>query len=283
MTASQFGTSAAISWIQILLEGQGPAGRKGQPVWPYALNGFGAIVSMGFSNLACLFLNYPTQVMFRSSKLIPTMVLGAIIFRMRYSLKTYVASIMIVQGLIMLTLADHAISPNFDAIGLLFITTSVCAGSMIANYQEVIFKTYNPTESQLLLYMKAWGFLFLVLVCLGTGELVRGSAYFAARPMLTARLLSWAFVATLGELFQMLLIKRFGSLINVTTTVCRQAVTIYLSFLFYPKPYSHLYLLAALSIFGGMFLNIYEKNAKQIDRLVQRVLGRPSPPKARSD
>eukprot|EP00668_Euglena_longa_P001238 GGOE01001467.1.p1 GENE.GGOE01001467.1~~GGOE01001467.1.p1 ORF type:complete len:311 (-),score=60.43 GGOE01001467.1:179-973(-) len=212
------------------------------------------------------------EVMFRSSKLIPTMVLGAIIFHMRYSMKTYVASFMIVQGLVMLTLADHAISPNFDPIGLLFITISVCAGSMIANYQEVIFRTYDPTESQLLLYMKAWGFLFLFAVCLVTGELFQGAAYFATRPAVMTRLLTWAFVATLGELFQMLLIKRFGSLINVTTTVCRQAVTIYLSFLFYPKPYSHLYLVAAVSIFGGMFLNIHEKNAKQINRVAQRIV-----------
>jgi len=270
MTASQFGISAMVSAIQLSFEGF-PSG-KAQPQLPYAINGFGAIVSMGCSNTACLFLNYPTQVLFRSSKLIPTMVLGAIVFRQRYSFQTYLASFLIVKGLIMLALADQAISPSFDPIGLVFITVSVVAGAMIANYQEMIFKKYDPTESQLLLHMKAWGFLFLIVVCLFTGQLFEGVAYFAIRPVLLARLVTWAVVATLGELFQMLLIKRFGSLINVTTTVCRQAITVYLSFILYPKPYSHWYLVAAIFIFGGILLNLYGKNAPQFRRWGSRAL-----------
>ena len=52
-----------------------------------------------------------------------------------------------------------------------------------------------------------------------------------------------------------------------------QAVTIYLSFIIYPKPYSHWYLVAAVCIFGGMGLNIYTKNKAKIQQLFRRLTG----------
>ena len=50
--------------------------RKHPPLRCYATIGTLSVISMGLSNTACEYLTYPTQVMFKCSKLIPVMLVG---------------------------------------------------------------------------------------------------------------------------------------------------------------------------------------------------------------
>jgi solute carrier family 35 (adenosine 3'-phospho 5'-phosphosulfate transporter), member B3 len=46
------------------------------PLSRYALIGFLSVATVGLSNVACQYLNYPTQVLFKSCKTIPVMLVG---------------------------------------------------------------------------------------------------------------------------------------------------------------------------------------------------------------
>jgi adenosine 3'-phospho 5'-phosphosulfate transporter B3 len=51
------------------------------------------------SNLSLLYLNYATQVIFKSSKVIPVMIVGSLVWHKRYSLAQYGSVILVVIGL----------------------------------------------------------------------------------------------------------------------------------------------------------------------------------------
>lgn len=67
---------------------------------------------MCFSNLALSYLNYPTQLIFKSCKLIPVMIGSIIIMQKKYGFLDYVAAIIMCIGLTMFTLGKIIIFRN---------------------------------------------------------------------------------------------------------------------------------------------------------------------------
>lgn len=59
-------------------------------------------------------------------------------------------------------------------------------------------------------------------------------------------------------------VKRFGAVATVTLTSVRKVVTIYVSFMLFPKPYSHAYLLGTALILFGIGMNLYRKSRDEI-------------------
>ena len=64
------------------------------------------------------YLNYPTQVVFKSCKLIPVLIGGILLQRKKFSPMDFVAAISMCVGLAIFTLADSKLSPSFDSIGM---------------------------------------------------------------------------------------------------------------------------------------------------------------------
>jgi len=75
------------------------------------------IISSATSNIALNYINYPTKVVFRSCKLIPTMIIAV-----SYNKKTvhwfeFMFGIFISLGMVLFAVADFTVSPKFDFLG----------------------------------------------------------------------------------------------------------------------------------------------------------------------
>lgn len=140
---------------------------------------------MGLSNASVPHLNYPTQVMFKSCKLIPVLIGGILIQGIKKSilkkhfsiLKSNIililgkrfnkydvsASIMMSIGLIFFTLADVQIQPNFHLIGVVLIVGALCADAAIGNVQEKQMKLHKASNIEVVLYSYSIGFLYILI------------------------------------------------------------------------------------------------------------------------
>lgn len=74
------------------------------PIKIYLLLALLTLGTMGFSNSSLEYLNYPTQVIFKSCKLIPVLVGGIIIQGKRYGPLDFLAALLMCAGLTMFTL-----------------------------------------------------------------------------------------------------------------------------------------------------------------------------------
>lgn len=74
------------------------------PIKTYAILAALTLGTMSLSNLALSYLNYPTQLIFKSCKLLPVMIGSIIILGKRYGFLDYVAAIIMCIGLTMFTL-----------------------------------------------------------------------------------------------------------------------------------------------------------------------------------
>lgn len=77
------------------------------PIKTYALLAALTLGTMSFSNLALSYLNYPTQLIFKSCKLIPVMIGSIIILGKRYGFLDYIAAVVMCIGLTMFTLGKN--------------------------------------------------------------------------------------------------------------------------------------------------------------------------------
>ncbi|XP_052883534.1 UDP-galactose/UDP-glucose transporter 4-like isoform X3 [Gossypium arboreum] len=98
------------------------------------------------------FFNYPAQLMFKSTKVLPVIVMGAFILglRRKYPAHEYVSAILLVLGLILFTLADAQTSPSFSVIGVIMVIGALVMDSFLGNLQEVIFNmNLETTQARL--------------------------------------------------------------------------------------------------------------------------------------
>ncbi|MED6146027.1 putative glycosidase CRH2 [Stylosanthes scabra] len=184
--------------------------------------------SHGLTKGSLAFLNYPAQIMFKSTKVLPVMIMGAFIpgLRRKYPLHEYVSAILLVVGLILFTLADAQTSPNFSVIGVVMISGALVMDSFLGNLQEAIF-TMNPETTQMEM-------LFCSTVV--------------------------AMATFIGQVSVLSLIAIFGAATTAMITTARKAVTLLLSYLIFTKPLTEQHGSGLLLIAMGITLKMLPEN-----------------------
>ncbi|PRQ61011.1 putative UAA transporter [Rosa chinensis] len=158
--------------------------------------------SHGLTKGSLAFLNYPAQLMFKSTKVLPVMIMGAFIpgLRRKYPPHEYVSAILLVVGLILFTLADAQTSPNFSVIGVVMVSGALVMDSFLGNLQEAIF-TMNPetTQMEMLFCSTVVGLPFLVPPMILTGELFKAWSSCSQHPYVYGVLVFEAMATFIGS------------------------------------------------------------------------------------
>jgi hypothetical protein len=92
-------------------------------------------------------LNYSTRIVFKSSKVVPTMILGTVLQGRRYSWSEYAAAALLVAGVSLFCLGDVEVAPNFHIAGVGLITLALFADAATSNFEEKrFFRVPNPVS-----------------------------------------------------------------------------------------------------------------------------------------
>ncbi|XP_028769043.1 UDP-galactose/UDP-glucose transporter 2-like isoform X1 [Neltuma alba] len=220
--------------------------------------------SHGLTKGSLAFLNYPAQIMFKSTKVLPVMIMGAFIpgLRRKYPCHEYVSAVLLVAGLILFTLADAQTSPNFSVIGVIMISGALVMDSFLGNLQEAIF-TMNPetTQMEMLFCSTVVGLPFLIPPMLLTGELFKAwTSCSQQHPYVYGVLVFEAMATFVGQVSVLSLIAIFGAATTAMITTARKAVTLMLSYLIFTKPLTEQHGTGLLLIAMGITLKMLAEN-----------------------
>ena len=102
----------------------------------------------GLSNVAMRYINYPAKVLFKSCRVLPTMLVGVVVYRKRYSVREWLAVLLLVAGLVSFMQADMNASPEMNPIGIVLITLSLAVDSGIINVQDHCFTHFHSDEDE---------------------------------------------------------------------------------------------------------------------------------------
>lgn len=237
--------------------------------------------SHGLTKGSLAFLNYPAQIMFKSTKVLPVMIMGAFIpgLRRKYPIHEYISALLLVIGLILFTLADAQTSPNFSIFGVVMISGALVMDAFLGNLQEAIF-TMNPdtTQTEMLFCSTVVGLPFLVVPMVLTGELFRAWTSCAEHPYVYGVLVFEAMATFVGQVSVLSLIAIFGAATTAMITTARKAVTLLLSYLIFTKPMTEQHGSGLLLIAMGIVVKMLPDNklpsraAKSSDRLDENQL-----------
>ncbi|KIH48762.1 UAA transporter family protein [Ancylostoma duodenale] len=89
------------------------------------------------------------HVIFKCCKLIPVLIGGILIQGKRYGYIDVTAAVLMSIGLIMFTLADSHVSPNFDSRGYIMISGALVADAVIGNLQEKNMKKFGGSSNEM--------------------------------------------------------------------------------------------------------------------------------------
>ncbi|KAM7275676.1 hypothetical protein ACFE04_017542 [Oxalis oulophora] len=219
--------------------------------------------SHGLTKGSLAFLNYPAQLMFKSTKVLPVMLMGAFVpgLRRKYSAMDYISALLLVVGLILFTLADAHTSPNFSVLGVVMISGALVMDAFLGNLQEAIF-TLNPetTQMEMLFCSTVVGLPMLIPPMILTGELFRAWSSCSQHLYVYGVLIFEAMATFIGQISVLTLIALFGAASTAMITTARKAVTLLLSYLIFTKPLTEMHGTGLLLIAMGITLKMLPEN-----------------------
>ncbi|KAG2323758.1 hypothetical protein Bca52824_006486 [Brassica carinata] len=255
-------------WSYIMIKLWSNGGSGGAPWWTYWSAGITNTIGPAMGIEALKYISYPAQVLAKSSKMIPVMLMGSLVYGIRYSLPEYLCTFLVAGGVSMFALlktSSKTISklahPNAPlGYGLCFL--NLAFDGFTNATQDSITARYPKTNAwDIMLGMNLWGTIYNMVYMFG---LPHGSGFEAVQfckqhPEAAWDILMYCLCGAVGQNFIFLTISRFGSLANTTITTTRKFVSIVVSSVLSGNPLSSKQWGCVSMVFGGLSYQIYLK------------------------
>eukprot|EP00026_Physarum_polycephalum_P010888 Phypoly_transcript_11073.p1 GENE.Phypoly_transcript_11073~~Phypoly_transcript_11073.p1 ORF type:complete len:323 (+),score=24.24 Phypoly_transcript_11073:114-1082(+) len=241
-----------------------PLPRDKTPFLKYAQVSISSIAAMFCSNRALLYVDYPTQVLAKSCKSIPVMLMGVIVFRRKYSLVKYACVFMVAAGIALFMIPSgghtHKASENqsntsfFFGVG--FLVASLALDGLTGPFQDSLIHTYKPSSPHVMFFSNVWASIVMFIVVLVSGDLLPAISFCVSYPEIVTPIAMFSICSALGQNFIYYTIHQFGSLTCTTVTTTRKFFTILASVLWFGHYVSARQWFAVALVFIGLGIDI---------------------------
>lgn len=253
--------------------------RHRAPLFKYSYASFSNIMSAWLQYEALKFISFPTQVLAKSCKIIPVMIMGRVISRNKYEFYEYIVAAAISIGMIFFLSGsyDHSKhTPMTTITGLFLLSMYMVFDSFTSNWQSEIFKSYGITSIQMMCGVNLFSSLFTASSLFVQGGFREGIEFSSEHPAFLADCVILSISSAVGQLFIFFTIAKFGAVVFTIIMTLRQAVAILLSCLIYHHDISPLGILGIIIVFMAIFIRVYSshriKNMRRKHELLKQRL-----------
>ncbi|XP_071520565.1 solute carrier family 35 member B1 [Panulirus ornatus] len=226
------------------------------------------LLAMVSSNMALQWVSYPTQVVGKSCKPIPVMVLGVVLGRKSYTWKKYVFIFLIVVGVAMFIYKDSKASPAAGStslgLGEILLLLSLTMDGLTGAVQERMIAESKTKSGHMMLNMNLFSIGYLAIALLVTGELFSFAAFVQRYPDVITKMLIFSICSALGQFFIFLMVSDFGPLPCSVVTTTRKFFTVLGSVILFGNKLSPRQWAGTAFVFSGLTLDAaYGKSPKK--------------------
>ncbi|MCL7023162.1 hypothetical protein MKW94_026894 [Papaver nudicaule] len=245
-------------WSFIMLKLWSGSSSGGAPWWSYWSAGITNTIGPAMGIEALKYISYPAQVLAKSSKMIPVMLMGTLVYGIKYTfLSTYAPSLLLTSSKTISKLA-HPNAPL--GYGLCFLNLTFDGFTNAT--QDSITSRYPKTSAwDIMLGMNLWGTIYnlVYMFALPYGSGFESYQFCIKHPEAAWDIFLFCLCGAVGQNFIFLTISRFGSLANTTITTTRKFVSIVVSSLVTGNPLSGKQWGSVMMVFSGLSYQIYLK------------------------
>jgi len=262
MTVFELVAFAVFACLERAVEGT-PVFSHTAPLSRHMLVAAAMTLARGLTNVSLQYLQIPTQVIFKSMKLITVMIGSVLMLKKAYTFLEVLAAVMLVVSACIFGLADQELTSNREnnLFGIVVVLLSLVADAVHANSQESVLRIFKASLSETLLFsnLYAAGMAFAVVVM--NGELAPALEYCQSNSSTYVLFLSRAVVIYCGVLCFGALIVHFGVVAATAVTTIRKILTIFISFVLFPKPWSVKYVYGVVAFTASVAIGQYASSA----------------------
>eukprot|EP00811_Abedinium_folium_P036530 NODE_9230_length_1438_cov_4.208238.p1 GENE.NODE_9230_length_1438_cov_4.208238~~NODE_9230_length_1438_cov_4.208238.p1 ORF type:complete len:411 (+),score=88.61 NODE_9230_length_1438_cov_4.208238:39-1235(+) len=236
--------------------GEGVVGfiSKWLPYGALALLIFG---STGLANIAVSWVQFPVKVVFKSSKLVPVMLVATCMGNSRkYCCWEYLAAVLLCLGIAGFSFRSglHGSTDAMVMLGVLLLTLSVFCDAFATNAQQCLLQRRGAQPHVMIFRQNAVAVVVCILLLALTGRLPASLSFCIEEPLLLAYLSGVGFTTGCGVWAYTQLLNEEGSVAAVGISTLRKLVTVLLSYAIFPKPLTYLQAFSCLVAAAGLVL-----------------------------
>lgn len=227
------------------------------------------VAAMFCSNFALQYINYPTQVLGKSCKMIPTMLSGVILYGKRYSTRQYIEVLAITAGLASFLLnktkknsGGGGEDEGTNLTGVALILASLVLDGLVSPSQEAFKSKNTVNKEQMMMFTNASAVVFATGMLVVTGQGAEGIAFLQHYPGIVPDILYFSIASAFGQLFIFFMIAQFDALTTVTVTTTRKFFTMLVTVFVNGHEVNQTQWLSVAAVFGGIASNAISKSAK---------------------
>lgn len=227
----------------------------------YASSALTYLLAMVCSNLALQWVGYPTQVVGKSCKPIPVMVLGVLLGGKSYPMIKYMFILTIVLGVGLFMYKDNVSTKN-DAegsgigIGEILLLLSLTMDGLTGAIQDRMKDEFQSKPGHMMLHMNKWSVGFLAFALFATGEIFDFVGFVQRHPHVMWDMLTFSIASALGQLFIYRMLADYSALHCTLTTTTRKFFTVMASVIYFGNQLTNRQWMGAVLVFTGLTMDI---------------------------
>lgn len=249
-------------------------GNEAKDSTPFRWYGICAITYLGAmlaSNKSLQWVNYPTQVLGKSCKPIPVMVLGVLLAKKKYPLVKYLCVLLIVLGvaLFMYKESNKKVTADISTwslgLGEILLLVSLTCDGLTGAVQERMRAEHHVQSHHMMFNINLWSIGILAISLLTTGEVFQFVSFCQRFPHVLLHVLTFSLASAIGQNFIFMTVANFGPLTCSIITTTRKFFTILGSVLLFGNSLIARQWIGVVFVFTGLTLDsLFGKAKKKI-------------------
>jgi len=210
------------------------------------------------------FVSFPVQTVFKSSKIIPVMLMGKFLQNISYPFSQYIEAFFITVGVAIFSISSKSSDSDTttNLVGLLFMLCYICSDSFTSQWQHRVYNTYgkaNIDPYQMMLGVNSNAIIITTIGLLVSGDYAKVYEFLLVNPHALLYNVVTAITSASGQLFIYYTIKEFGPIVFTIIMTVRQMISICISSIVFHHEIDSIALLGAFLVFGVLFYQIRRK------------------------
>jgi len=234
------------------------------PIYKYSFCSLSNILSSWCQYEALKFVSFPTQVLAKASKLIPTMAMSRMISGKTYQRYEYLVAVTISIGMFLFlfgsqeTVGSKVRDGQVTTFsGFILLVGYLVSDAFTSNWQKELFVTYKMSPVQAMCGVNLFSCLFTSVSLLQQDGFFKSLVFMSQFPKFTFDCIVLSLCSAFGQLFIFHTIDAFGPVVFVIIMTIRQAIAILLSCLTYGHAITGYGAFGVTVVFGASFFKIY--------------------------